>query len=390
MKRNLRQSSTFQHAMSGIDINNVHLKNRLFFSAMGLDLANNDGTFSEAQEEFYDGIVNGGCGFLILSNTTISCDSVYLPKGLHLYNDSQVKSLKGFIEKTRSKNVEVGIQLQHYGGQCVTTYSDGAALLTPSGIPCKSFQEKDPNYKCRAMTQQDIDLVIKQFAHSALLAELAGAKLIQLQASNGYLLSSFFSPATNKRKDAYGGGPKARARFLIEVIKAIKEKIGPDIILGVRLGVDDCIGDAGTTPSDFETVIPLLEGAGMDLIEISVTTADTFSKFLGGDDCDDSDIGTLIKRHARQIKSYSRVPVGLTGLVKSVREAEDIIENETADLVGMARALFADNDLIVKSIEGRQDEINWCKWDGKCFTDKHNPKYDRVYCCVNPKYKRPE
>ena len=91
----------------------------------------------------------------------------------------------------------------------------------------------------------------------------------------------------------------------------------------------------------------------------------------------------------RVIREFSSVPIGFAGLVDSLKSAEEILSSGVADFVGMGRALFADNDLIHKTLAGRDAAIFRCRWDGQCSKDKFNPKYSRVYCCVNPKYIRP-
>lgn len=352
---------------------------------MGIDLAEINGTMSPALQQFYEGIAEGGCGYLILSNATVSRDSILQPRGLRMYETRHRDGLQTFIAAQQASGVMVGVQLQHYGGQGITKYTRGQALLTPSGIGSSALVKLDPRYHVKEMAAEDIDTVIRQFADGAQLSADAGAKIIQLQASNGYLLSSFLSPYTNRRTDSYGGTAMQRARLLLEVVQAVRARIGDGIILGVRLGVNDFLETQGSLPEDFAEIIPALERAGMDMIEVSMGTAETFYKFGGKT----AEMEALIQRGVRQIKQYSRVPVGFAGMVGSLEDAERLIEDGVADMVGMARALFADNELILKTVERRDDTIHRCLWDGKCFKDKYNPRYSRVYCCVNPKYLRP-
>ena len=376
----------FPHVFADLSIKNIPFSNRIFFAAMGIDLAEIDGAMSPALREFYDGIAAGGCGYLVLSNATVSRDSILQPKGLRMLEQKHADSMKSFIKEHQDQGVLVGIQLQHYGGQGITKYTRGKALLTPSGIGSKALLKLDPRYHVREMNLEDIQTVIQQFADSAVLSADAGARIIQLQASNGYLLSSFLSPHTNKRTDEYGGSHLNRARLLIEVIQAIRARIGDATILSVRLGVDDFLDEQGSLPADFREVIPALEEAGMDMIEVSMGTAETFHKFGGKS----AEMETVIQDGVRTIKGFSSVPVGFAGLVGDLASAEHLIASGAADMVGMARALFADNDLILKTVEDREESIHSCLWDGKCFKDKYNPRYARVYCCVNPKYLRPE
>lgn len=386
VERALAGRDRFPSVLAPVQVGAVQLANRLFFAAMGIDLAGLDGCMSPALAGFYDGIADGGCGFLILSNATVSRDSILQPRGLRMFEPAHAEALAPFIARQRAKGVVVGVQLQHYGGQGVTKYTRGKPMLTPSGIPSPALMKLDPRYRVRAMDGDDIALVIRQFADAAALSASAGAQLIQLQASNGYLLSSFLSPHTNRREDGYGGGPLERSRLLVEVVAAIRARVGPAVSIGVRLGVDDFLGPAGSLPADFKDVIPMLEDAGMDLIEVSMGTAETFYKLSGRT----REMEESVLASVARIRRYSRVPVGFAGLVDGLEMAERIVADGTADLVGMARALFADNDLIVKTVEQGSASVTRCLWDGKCFKDKYNPRYDRVYCCVNPKYLRPE
>jgi len=379
-------TARFPSLFRPLKVRNITFDSRLFFAPMGIDMANHDGSFSEGLREFYAGIADGGCRFLVLSNATVSRDSILQPRGLRMYEEKHAASVASFIAECRAKDVLVGVQLQHYGGQAITTYVRGQALLTPSAVPTNSFRKVDPRYRVRAMTTDDIATVKRQFVDAARLCVSAGARLIQLQASNGYLLSSFLSPNTNRRDDGYGGGPRERARMLIELVGELRAAVGADTILSVRLGVDDCIGPEGSVAEDFETVIPLLEAAGVDLLEVSICTSDTFKKL--NDNSQGMDL--YLREQVRKIRSYSQVPVGFAGFVDSLATAEALVADGSADMVGMARAIFADNELINKTLQGREHEIHRCLWDGKCFKDKANPKYSRVYCCVNPKYLRPE
>ncbi|GAU04660.1 hypothetical protein BSLA_02r2439 [Burkholderia stabilis] len=97
----------------------------------------------------------------------------------------------------------------------------------------------------------------------------------------------------------------------------------------------------------------------------------------------------LLLSGVRSIRSTVSIPIGFAGFVGSLSEIEALVADGTADLVGMTRALFADNDLILKSVAGQAHLINACRFDGNCFRDKSNPNLDRVYCCVNPNYRRP-
>jgi 2,4-dienoyl-CoA reductase-like NADH-dependent reductase (Old Yellow Enzyme family) len=292
--------------------------------------------------------------------------------------------MKGMFDLARRFDTLVGVQLQHYGGQGTTTLT-GEPVWTPSGIPCKRISRLDPNYSTHEMTIDDIRQVVSEFGQAAALAREAGARMIQLQSSNGYLLSSFLSPYTNKRRDAYGGSEENRARLLLEVVASVREAIGDDCALTVRLNIDDRVGDAGLTPAMLEGTVKALEKAGVNAITCSMCIGETFGDLLTYS----ADMDRHLQQSVKLVKSFTRLPVGYAGYVGDLHKAESLIADGVADFIGFARALFADNDLIVKTLEGREDEIHRCLWDGECFADKANPAFDRVYCCVNPKYRRP-
>jgi 2,4-dienoyl-CoA reductase-like NADH-dependent reductase (Old Yellow Enzyme family) len=376
--------AVFPLVLSPLTLKNLQIANRIFFPAMGIDMANLDGTFSPRLEQFYEGLVEGGCGLVILSNATVSPESVHQLRGLRMYEEVHASALSGFIRKAAARGVVVGIQLQHYGGQ-TTTLHTGKPVLTPSGVFSKSAAKRDPHYRAVVMSPEDINLVRKQFVQASRLCVLAGARFIQFQASNGYLLSSFLSPRTNRRTDAYGGDPERRALFLLELIREVRQAVGTEIVLGMRLQVDDCLGDEGLVVEHLATVVPLLEQAGVDIIEASMAVAETFDALFQRTAAMEQRLQTQVKK----LKSYAHVPVGFAGFIDSLESAEGLLRGGVADLAGMARALFADNNLIAKTLAGRWDDIHWCLWDGNCFRDKSNPAFDRVYCCVNPKYLRP-
>ncbi|MCK9193185.1 MAG: NADH:flavin oxidoreductase [Nevskia sp.] len=377
-------SAAFPQLFRPLQLRGVTLKNRLFFPAMGIDLAHQDGTFSGELSDFYWRIARSGCGLVVLSNASVSPRSILQLHGLRLFEPAHAAALGTFLSGCAADDAVIAVQLQHYGGQATTTHT-GLPLLTPSGIGSAPSMKRDAAYRTQAMTHADIADVVAQFAQATRLAVEAGARFVQLQASNGYLLASFLSQYTNKRDDAYGGSPERRAQFVVEVVRAVRRELGPERALGLRIGINDCIGDAGLSAKDFRNVAPLLEAAGVDLFEASISIAESFHRLIERTD----ERQAFLEDEVGTFKAFATVPVGFAGFVDSLAKAERYVASGLADTVGMARALFADNDLIHKTLAGQGATIDRCLWDGKCFKDKSNPAYGRVYCCVNPRYKRP-
>ncbi|MEO8400566.1 MAG: NADH:flavin oxidoreductase [Gammaproteobacteria bacterium] len=376
----------YPYIFTPLVINKIVIPNRIYFSPFGIDDANIDGTISDSLENFYRNIAKGGCGLIMLSNCSVSPDSILNPRGLKMHNNIHSNRLKRIINRVECYGGILGIQLQHYGAQAVTTFTN-QALLSPSGFACKHYGKKDSQYKVREMTLDDIEEVKQQFIDAAVLSASAGVKFIQLQAANGYLLHSFMSPYTNKRTDGYGGNYENRARLLIEIIRGIKLKLKDNIILSATIGINDCLDQEGVRPSDYKFIMPLLESSGIDSITVSISIAETFKNLIIRTHESEKKLHSSIfdiKKHM-----LSSIPIGFSGFTNSLQSAEDLIKKGTSNFIGMGRSLFADNDLILKSIDGNNNSIFQCLWDGNCFKDKSNSLLDRVYCCVNPKYKRP-
>lgn len=321
---------------------------------------------------------------VVLGNSSVDSATRLHRRGLCLHDERHAQDLAPLIAYGADRGCTVAVQLQHYGPQG-STQQTGVPLLGPSGLPCRRMQKADPSYRTLAMSPFDIRAARRQFTRAACLAKRAGAKLVQLQASNGYLLSSFLSPYTNKREDEYGGTPLRRARFLLEVIHDIRMATEDSLDISVRLGIDDCLGTRGQQPHLLKDVVTALSQAGVVAIMCSMSIAETFDHLIRPS----AETREALVQGVRLIRSASSVPVGFAGFVGTLDQIESHLTTGTADLVGMTRALFADNELIIKSIARQDHLIHACRFDGNCFRDKNNPQLDRVYCCVNPNYRRP-
>ncbi len=377
-------SSLYPKSLSPIQLSRrISLKNRVYFAPMGIDVAHTDGRASDEFIQFYQGIIAGGAGMVVLGNASVAPDTRLQQRGLSLHHEAHAEALSPLFEYGRDHDCEVVVQLQHYGAQGSTALTS-APLLSPSGIPCQRMQKSDPNYRLKVMDESDIRAVRRQFVAAAGQAKYAGARMIQLQASNGYLLSSFLSPYTNKRTDAYGGTPRKRMQMLKEVVSDIRCAY-PDLAVSVRLGIDDGLGAVGQMPGLIAPCMDILEALGVVAITVSISIGETFHMLVSPTD----DVRQHIASGIHIVRKYTTLPIGFAGMVSSLEDAENTRNILGVDMVGMTRALFADNDLIIKTIRGDTDNIHHCRFDGHCFRDKSNPKAERVFCCVNPMYPRP-
>ncbi len=362
----------------------IRLKNRAYFAPMGIDVASDDGRATPELIDFYRNVIAGGAGMVVLGNATVDPASRLHQRGLCLYEDEHAEALRPLFELGRQHHCEVVVQLQHYGAQGSTQLT-ATELMSPSGIACQRMSKKDPDYKVVAMTQMDINRVKRHFVRAAGLVWQAGGRMVQLQASNGYLLSSFLSPYTNKRTDDYGGTGHKRMQMLCEVVHDIRQAY-PELAISVRLGIDDGLSEQGQKPELIAPHLHRLEELGVAALTLSVSIGETFELLVDASD----EARQRMASGVRLIRRYCSLPLGFAGLIDGLDSAEQARLELGVDLVGMTRALFADNDLINKSLAGQHQQIHRCRFDGNCFRDKSNPAAERVFCCVNPRYLRPD
>ncbi|MCP4133141.1 MAG: hypothetical protein GY754_19395 [bacterium] len=358
----------------------ITLPNRIFFPPMSFNWANHDGTVSEKLHGFCIDLADGGCGMINVGPAAVSPDSRLYEYMLQLHNEEHVPTLKKLCDDISSRGSVPAIQLINFGRQSITTFT-GKELYAPSPIPCPVNTKFDPDYKIREMTLEDIDRVKNDFAKSAALAVEAGVKVIQLQGGHGFLLNEFLSPYTNHRTDEYGGELENRIRFVVEVIEAVKNVVGHEAAIDIRLSADELI-DKGLKPADYKEILPLLEKAGIDMITVSTGISYAFLRHP-------LEPQARYSHLAEELQGYCNVPVAHAGFIASIKKAERLLGNEKMGIVGLGRAQLADPYMVRKAAEGRDEDINKCLWDNQCLWRFANRGEMKTFCLVNQKYKRP-
>jgi 2,4-dienoyl-CoA reductase-like NADH-dependent reductase (Old Yellow Enzyme family) len=353
---------------------NLLVPNRMYFSSVGFDLCDSTGRPVPEFFDIYESIMQGGCGFGFLGNASVDPESQYTDRSLKLTSRAHAEDLRPAFETARRLNFQLGMQLQHYGvrDQHRADASSGAGPVAQGDV---TF-----------LNEEQIEKYIGHFHEAARLATAIGSPAIQIHAANGYLLSSFLSPRTNRRTDRWGGTPTNRARILLEILRRIRVSVRDNVAIFVRLQVDDGFGAEGLHVEQLGDVVAAIEEAGADAITCATGVADTFAKFLG-----DGEYTLNVSRQAaRFLKRTTRLPVGLAASIDSLATAEAIVASGDADFVGFGRAVIADHDFVRKELSGRPDDVDRCRWDSYCLRDKKEPLADRVFCCVNPRYLRPQ
>jgi NADPH2 dehydrogenase len=303
-------------------IKGVTLKNRIVMAPMCMYSSHNkDGHVQNWHRTHYTSRAVGQVGLIIVEATSVTPQGRISPLDLGIWNDGHVEGLTELVGLMKEYGAKTGIQLAHAGRKAVL---DGE-ILAPSAL---AFNEKMKTPTEMSIT--DIEETVKAFKKGAERAAKAGFDVIEIHGAHGYLINEFLSPLANKRADEYGGSAENRYRFLREVIDAIKTVWnGP---LFVRVSAHD-YHEEGLTPNDYITFAQWMKDQGVDLIDVSS--------------------GSVIPAHihvypgyqvkySETIKSGADIATGAVGLITTGIQAEEILQNERADLIFLARELLRD------------------------------------------------
>ncbi len=374
-------SERYPSVFRELDIGEVTIPNRIAFPAFQFNYANTDGSVSEKLLSIHNHIAQGGCGLILTGCAAVSEKTLAFDRVMRIDSDAYKPGLKKLFNIIESHGTVPGIQIVHYGRQALPSVT-GYDLIAPSAIPCPLMSQFDPNYVVREMTTNDIESVRSDFITGAVRAADAGAKIVEVHAAHGYLLSEFLSPYSNKRTDNYGGSVENRARLIVEIIEGIRTNLSEEVAISVRVSGKEFV-EGGLEPSDFAEIIPLFEDAGIDLLNVAAGVYESVERIVPPDSLGDAPHAGI----AGELKKYCKVPVCCVGSVSSLEIAESIISSGKADMVAMGRAQVADHDIVKKSKSGRESEVRKCLRCNSCtFWTTGDPE---MYCAVNPSLMKP-
>lgn len=368
----------FDHVLSPFSFGKVTAKNRIELSPTGYMLANADGTSNLEVLAYYERIAKGGVGIITIGESAIDYEYADNHKpAINMGSDASIPGLFQINEAVSKYGALLSIELQHSGSHMKTR----TVTIGPTAIP--PADPNDPNSPyCIEMDQQMIDTVVKHWADAAERCVKAGLKMVMLHGGHGHLLAQFVSPYSNKRTDKYGGALENRARFPLEVLTAIKERC-PDLTIEYRISADELV-EGGMTPDDVIEFVKLIEDK-IDLLHVSV-----------GWLSDPRTLPHMIQptyyphmlnvHYAEYFKKHLNVPITTVGSISTMEDAEEIIASGKADIVAMARAIYADNDIVNNAKFGREDKTRPCL---RCYNcNKRTMRYLPIRCAVNPELGR--
>ena len=357
-----------------ITIGSLKIKNRIVMPPMHSGYGSAAGTVTQKLIDYYEARAKGGVGLIIIEVATPNANRKYVPNTLGLYDDKFIPGLQELVNKVKSHGAKIALQLLDPGPGASSVLS-GIPNMGPSPVAQRDIRETP-----RQMTLQEIQELVRDFAAATERAKKAGFDAVQIHAAHQYaMLGSFLSATYNKRTDAYGGSLEGRVKLLADVLQGIRNRIGDDFPIIVRIsGEDHYFG--GRTLQETQIIAPLIVDAGADALEISGGTIP--EKFVAVV----PPSGTPLAVNADAavgVKQVVDVPIICVGRINSPRVAEFVLKTGKADLVSMGRALIADPDLPQKAQEGRFEDIAPCVADNQgCLVDPFGKK--PASCLINP------
>jgi len=310
-------------------------RNRIAMPPMANGLATDDGKVVSRLVSHYEKRAKESVGLVIVEHSYIHPSGKASQRQLAIDSDGLVEGLATITSSIKDRGALSAIQITHAGSK-TTEDNCGYVPIGPSAV-------SNPFGSCmpREIGVAELTELKEWYVKAALRAETAGFDAVELHGAHGYLLNQFLSPLTNRRKDAYGGSDRGRAKFPLEVVKAVRKVLKKTTILMYRLGVDDLL-PGGLTVETTGRFAVLLEEEGVDLIDVS----GGMSAFM----IVDKKPG-FFRIHSRAIKDLVTVPVMVTGGVKTPEFAEEILGSGDADMIGVGRALLANPEWAREALE---------------------------------------
>lgn len=360
---------------SPLKIKSMELKNRVVMPPMGTNLGRDDGTVSDDNIAYLKRRAKGEPGLIITEITAVHPLGMASPNQLGAYDDRFIPGLSRLVETAHEAGCRIAMQIHHAGRESAYLLSQGKARC-PSPIPSIVFRLPPLE-----MTLAEIEEIIAAYGSAAHRSREAGFDAVEIHSAHGYLPHQFLSALSNQRADEYGGRTvKERARFLLEVIKAVRLQVGQDFPVSVRISMEEAIKD-GYTAEDMQTVLPDMVQAGADIIHASFGT---HGSPAGITQAPPEYKPGFNARLARKAKEVVDVPVIAVGRFTHPEQAGEVIARGDADLAAFGRQFLADPDFLIKAREGRSEDIRQCIACNQGCIEREILGEGNIRCVINP------
>jgi len=357
----------FPHLLSPLHVGPLTLRNRMVMGAMHTRLETLDRPY-ERLAAFYAARAAGEIGLILSGGHAPAPEGVMEPGGPLLDHPAQTDHHRQVTSAVRQAGGHIVLQILHAG-----RYAKVPECVGPSNARARINA-----FTPRALTTAEVWQTIERFADTAALAQSAGYAGVEIMGSEGYLINEFTSRLTNPRDDAFGGDFDARIRLPLEIIRAVRARVGADFLLIYRISAIDLM-PGGMVGSEIATLARRVQDAGANLINTGI----------GWHESTIPTIAASVPRAAwraaiRNVKEAVDIPVMASNRINMPAVAEEIIASGAADLVSMARPLLADPAFARKTRLGAVDEINTCIACNQACLDRIFTERT-ASCLVNPR-----
>ena len=356
----------YPHIFKKLDLGFIELKNRIIMGSMHTGLEE-IGDW-ERISEFYAARARGQVSLIITGGIGPNKEGSVLPGAAMMMNEKDVKNHMISTQAVHNEGGKIVMQILHAGRYA---YNDKAVAPSPVKAPISPFTPKE-------LDEEGIEKQISDIAQSAFLAKCAGYDGVEIMGSEGYLINQFLVKHTNKRTDSWGGSYNNRIKFPIEIVKRVREKVGKNFLIIYRLSIIDLIPNG----SSWEEVIILAK-------EIEKAGANILNSGIGWHEARIPTIATSVPKKAfswitKKLYGNVSIPIIASNRINSPEIAEEVLSENCADLVSMARPFLADSDFVRKAFENRSNEIVPCIACNQACLD-HTFSMKLTSCLVNPR-----
>ena len=363
----MTKASPYPHLLEPLDLGFVTLPNRVIMGSMHLGLEETPGGF-ERMAQFYGDRARGGVGLIVTGGISPNEAGRPGPGGAMLTNDDEVAQHRIVTDAVHEASGRIAMQILHFGRYA---YHPDAVAPSPIQAPIAPFPPKE-------LTAEQVEQTIADYVRCATLAKEAGYDGVEIMASEGYLINEFIARHTNKRTDEWGGSYENRMRFPVEIVRRVREAVGPEFIVIYRLSMLDLVPDGST----FEEVVQLahaVEAAGATIINTGI----------GWHEARIPTIATPVPRGAfawvtKKLKGRVGIPLVTSNRINTPEKADELLAEGFADLISMARPFLADPDFVRKAADGLPQAINTCIGCNQACHD-HTFSFRPTSCLVNPR-----
>lgn len=370
------KQNSYPHVFQPITIRGLTLKNRLEYAPTVVLKCNADGTMSQDMLDFMQWQAKTGVGWVTVGDTPVTHDNTsHWLCEMNVCDDDCIHGMNALVEQARKNGAELSAELA-YAGRGNRANPDGEPIAIVS-----AERPLNPGDNVRTMNRADMDDMKERYVDCALRCKHAGFRMVMIHCAHNNFLAQWLSPDSNVRTDEYGGSPENRRKYPLEVLKAIREAVGEDMVIELRVSATEGIPGG----LEFEESLAFMELAQeyVDIMHVSQGSIFHLSARYTIPTYFREPHKPLNVDYAAEVKKHLHIPVAVVGMITTLEQAEEIIASGKADIVAMAKSFMADGDIVHKSLAGQADQVRPCTRCDLC--GNANTWGTSMSCAINPR-----